>query len=612
MRQRYDKYFLGHVLRLQDDWADYLVQERRFDTDDLFGVEHKTFLDHYQAVDLLNACMAHDHTTIHRLRAFLVEQAPRGYLVHHMDDSQVVDEIARIFIEYNYPIVIRPEHEHPFRATNTIDTFSAVNQGGSLAELKKSTALSGTETKLKNAQAGQKTAPTGKNEKAEKKNHQAQLKLLNLGERPPEQARLLPHSGRGWNDPDAFKKVLVNNVNLIAHVSPDTLQHYPVDTVVSGQVIDDFLAWLDGAWPAPEQFQRLLAAFTLGWLYKRVERPTVDVAKEAPAKPVRVISPVKEAPEEPEEEPENHTITIKVVEHLDYAKAQGTTFLKGHADNTPVKGLALKIKLPTGQWVTETTNEEGLVEIRNLPPGTFEFKYETAVRVHNHYYAWFHENQPRDHQPPRVLIESDIDTSFPQKGHEGELALDSPHLFSVYHPPVIIDSHMHIQSGHCSPLDFLWDKLPLTGKNVRVPKRSIIENLDKIIGSCVAKISKAIVLNEASLAYDIEMIRIADEIEEETRRDTAEIFRTKTGTGKAIDVQKMNTFEVANNFVKGQGRPGWPQAANLYTGNKLYKDRHFLMPCMVMPMDMEYAHIDGYFGLKVYNGIYGPKGIEGA
>lgn len=292
MLQRYSQYFLSHILWLIDHRADYFVQEPMPAPEDAFGVERLTFNGPRQAVDLLNDCMAHDHTTIHRLRRFLAEDAPRGYLVHHMDDEDVVEEIARILVDYRYPIVIRPYFEPPWRATSTIDVLDAVKQGAAPAELKKSPALAGTETKLKNAYAAQKS--TGESDG--QKHHQAQLKLLNLGERPLSRAKLLRHTGKGWDHPDAFSKVLANHVNIIFNVSPDTLRQYPIDTVVSGPVIDEFIAWLGDIWPPPETMEQLLAAFTLGWLYKKVERPAAETAREIPKIPPKKQ---KQTPVEP-------------------------------------------------------------------------------------------------------------------------------------------------------------------------------------------------------------------------------------------------------------------------------------------------------------------------
>ncbi|MBC2695369.1 MAG: amidohydrolase family protein [Desulfobacteraceae bacterium] len=111
-----------------------------------------------------------------------------------------------------------------------------------------------------------------------------------------------------------------------------------------------------------------------------------------------------------------------------------------------------------------------------------------------------------------------------------------------------IDSHMHINSGNCAPLPLLWDKVPTF--DFFKPKRSIINWFAERVKEQVSKVQP----NETN------------EIGDNAVRDNE------------------STFE--KNIYKDYKKKDM--------GNILYT------PMVVMPMDMEYAHIDGYKGEKIY------------
>ena len=65
---------------------------------------------------------------------------------------------------------------------------------------------------------------------------------------------------------------------------------------------------------------------------------------------------------------------------------------------------------------------------------------------------------------------------------------------------------------------------------------------------------------------------------------------------------KMTTFKLGNDFVTKRLIEVYERLQNseeIYRGvPRLF---YFSIP---LTMDMEYAHIDGYFGIKVYNALY--------
>jgi hypothetical protein len=143
---------------------------------------------------------------------------------------------------------------------------------------------------------------------------------------------------------------------------------------------------------------------------------------------------------------------------------------------------------------------------------------------------------------------------------------------SIYKPNVIVDCHMHIQSGRCAPLPFLWGQIgPLDSANLG---RVTLEGAGKIFGP----IRNAVVGGVLG------------------RKNIREM----------VSVSKENTYIVGTSFVTKRQDPTHNYVKNKV---KLYKNTPELFSiCIVMTMDMEYAHIPGYYGLKIYNAVYRVDG----
>jgi hypothetical protein len=126
------------------------------------------------------------------------------------------------------------------------------------------------------------------------------------------------------------------------------------------------------------------------------------------------------------------------------------------------------------------------------------------------------------------------------------------HVNEFKGPPLLfMDSHMHIQSSRNATMPFLHDSVPLVD-------RSTLEGLGPKVGGVAPGKAKASKVS-AGTAYDV-----------------AQRFLDK------VELQKL-TFKTKEPY-KNHGE--------------------LVMCCAVMPMDMEYAHLGGYFGLKIYNPIY--------
>lgn len=126
---------------------------------------------------------------------------------------------------------------------------------------------------------------------------------------------------------------------------------------------------------------------------------------------------------------------------------------------------------------------------------------------------------------------------------------------------IAFDSHMHFMSGHCTPMPLLWNQFP--GKPQI--KRS---NLDKA-GGWVLRYT----------AGKLPIPKVA-------------------GTIKGAWTQRQSTLAIAD--------MGIAQNESIY--KKTYskdlarsKGRELFTPMIAMPMDMAYAHIDGYKGGPIYH-----------
>lgn len=172
------------------------------------------------------------------------------------------------------------------------------------------------------------------------------------------------------------------------------------------------------------------------------------------------------------------------------------------------------------------------------------------------------------------------------KSRKTDLLCGGMHQISVFRPSVIIDSHMHIQSGNCAPLPFLWERLSVL-KYLK-PPRWFIEGAGEYGGAFLDYILLKPLVGLGKIAIGSQ----PDENGNYYRRSS---FR------QAVPISENPTLEIGKSFITKKLDP-----VNVaFKRNEQYKDLSNLMFfCVVMTMDMEYAHLDGYYGIKVYNAIY--------
>ncbi len=122
-------------------------------------------------------------------------------------------------------------------------------------------------------------------------------------------------------------------------------------------------------------------------------------------------------------------------------------------------------------------------------------------------------------------------------------------------PRCIVDSHMHIENGACTPLPLLWDKNCLINGKTR-------EQIDNASSKGIQSWIAGFVIGEG---------------------------------GK---IQVMPTTAIGDRAVNDNVKTFGPKSFIGQTD--LYKNSDFFSPMIVMPMDMEYAHIAGYDGQTIY------------
>jgi len=174
------------------------------------------------------------------------------------------------------------------------------------------------------------------------------------------------------------------------------------------------------------------------------------------------------------------------------------------------------------------------------------------------------------------------------------------HQVSVWQPTVIIDSHMHIQSGHCATRQFVQFQGPLapvqSGLNF---SRGFIEGSGTVFGGLLT-LFEWVILKPAKKVVEV----FSSNNSEDPPENPQESYWESNALLKLVGMQAKPTDKIAEQFIGERN-----SLVDNYFKNAndcpLYKDAPYLFfSSIVMTMDMEYSHIDGYFGLRVYNPLF--------
>ncbi len=266
----------------------------------------------------------------------------------------------------------------------------------------------------------------------------------------------------------------------------------------------------------------------------------------------------------PTSDVEPTTFKFKVVEHLswDSYDEKSNTFKLGHEDNRPIANREFKIKR-NGKEIIKNTDGNGIIELK----GELTDEYEVIFEPRNHPAGVKHNIF---YNKITVVGKSDDDTMF----IKSNLMSGGDHLLSILRHTVIVDSHMHIQSARCAPIKYVQNLSSLT----KQMQRETIENTGIRVG------------------YSIEFFNIIIPVLWFFKLPfTGNPVRELPQQGKKSTRQSGYKYVKEINQVSAQ----YLHDEKLYTGlSKLF------IFGVVMTMDMEYAHVDGYYGLKIYNPLY--------
>jgi hypothetical protein len=181
------------------------------------------------------------------------------------------------------------------------------------------------------------------------------------------------------------------------------------------------------------------------------------------------------------------------------------------------------------------------------------------------------------------------------KSVKPDLMCGDAHQISIFQPTVIIDSHMHIQSGRCSTLPFVRNQGPLAPvQNDFRFSRTVMEDAGTFFGALLT-------LFECVLVKPVE--KVVDLFSDKPQNPEEGYFE-KNAVLEFISLQSNPTDVIAGQFINERENVFENYFQN--PGNcPLYEHApHLVFSSVVMTMDMEYAHIDGYFGLRIYNPLY--------
>lgn len=161
------------------------------------------------------------------------------------------------------------------------------------------------------------------------------------------------------------------------------------------------------------------------------------------------------------------------------------------------------------------------------------------------------------------------------------------YVLSEWRPSVVVDCHMHIESGNCAPLPFLWKQI--ADKSIGLVealhlKRETMETLGIAGGSVVNFVTRNPLLGEKM----------------QTPGNDKPEYR-KNSMLQAVPESRKSTYDIADGFVTKRMEDVYQ---DILLPADLYQGINPVFFCIAMTMDMEFAHIDGYYGFKVYNVIY--------
>jgi len=105
----YGKYFLQNALWLDDGFCQYYVQDTIWSVQEILDVQTMVFFWPEDTLQWLYQCAEYDSfDTLYRLRDYLAEHGRRSYMLHRMDDRQVLHAAAEELTDNMSRVVVHP------------------------------------------------------------------------------------------------------------------------------------------------------------------------------------------------------------------------------------------------------------------------------------------------------------------------------------------------------------------------------------------------------------------------------------------------------------------------------------------------------------------------
>ncbi len=327
---------------------------------------------------------------------------------------------------------------------------------------------------------------------------------------------------------------------------------------------------------------------------------------EAPPAPVATeLAPLSVVPinklADPDPPPGN--FRLRVLNHLcwDTYDEKAQLFHPGEMDNKPMPEKKFRIRLPDDSIVESITDSAGEIELTGKAEldGEFHTLFEPEeAKLHDSYALFDELKHPLGKEP-------NIHQAVEQNGPNGPIVFRKTglkcgdmNIISIHRPSVILDSHIHIQSGNCATLSFLWDASPF-------PLNKLNKSIGVSRGSVEAPgLGFSYVLDflfewlGAPIAHPV---RAAKQATGDKPKNPQEGMVHTSPVRQLLTQQKATTLEIGDAFMVERDNV----LANYFLTQPEYKElSHLVLSAVVMTMDMEYAHLDGYYGLRIYNAIY--------
>ena len=189
-----------------------------------------------------------------------------------------------------------------------------------------------------------------------------------------------------------------------------------------------------------------------------------------------------------------------------------------------------------------------------------------------------------------------MDTSAGKEQSPREAAHESPALPGRIHSDYIIDSHVHVLSGYCTPLPLIWKRLPAFLKWVGLGKArpGMVNLICRIPFYLISRMPSDILTPstvkaaaEASSESENDYIGLLElSIERIARRARWEnqlAFGPKSVIGRALEEDRRRR-EALKNGTRTQTPHEGP-----------------FTPMIIITFDLEYAHLCGFEGKRMYS-----------